>query len=465
MAQKISNLAIGSLIKFGKHQVASETAQPIIWRIADKNHSGYPANSVTLITDKIIDLRAYDATEKVGLGGDIDYKTSNINQWLNSDATAGNWYSPADSNDNPPGTEGTGYQNRPGFLFNFTSAEKLAILQTTVPYKKPSVAITNISAKVFLPSQIELTGSQTNSDGSKRLAGFEGVSAKCALTAQAYNNTLSSSKPTSASGTWSYMTRTLTDNVIYITSSGGIGYSSPNEMSMGVRPLVNISNNTKISDTADSDGCYTVLSQSAPVISGSNTDLGTKGNYYTTANGFPSTLGFTQTYSVTDADSDPVTVTEYIDNVKVRSYVATLGASNTFDVTGNTWLKLANGVHTLKVTATDGFDEVTRTYTFTKSVGLLAVQRTTPIASSTKPTHIIVTVAKNIPDGAEMKVYVCNNGFDTNIVWEEIEPGVIHTFSNSSKTSGQWGVNIRVTVDRKGKDGACYITEIGGNFK
>ena len=52
MAQFLSNLPVGALIKFGKHKVGSEEAQPIIWIVADKNHSGYPANSVTLITQK-----------------------------------------------------------------------------------------------------------------------------------------------------------------------------------------------------------------------------------------------------------------------------------------------------------------------------------------------------------------------------------------------------------------------------
>ena len=42
MAQLLSNLPIGSLIKFGAHSVGLEAAQPIIWRIADKNHTGYP---------------------------------------------------------------------------------------------------------------------------------------------------------------------------------------------------------------------------------------------------------------------------------------------------------------------------------------------------------------------------------------------------------------------------------------
>ena len=60
MAQILSNLPLGALIKFGKHQVGTETAEPIIWMVADKNHSGYPANSVTLNAQKIIDTYVFN---------------------------------------------------------------------------------------------------------------------------------------------------------------------------------------------------------------------------------------------------------------------------------------------------------------------------------------------------------------------------------------------------------------------
>jgi hypothetical protein len=86
------------------------------------------------------------------------------------------------------------------------------------------------------------------------------------------------------------------------------------------------------------------------------------------------------------------------------------------------------------------------------------------------PTRIIVTLVKNIPSGADVKVYACNNGYDATPTWEEINSsliasGLAHTFSNKSNTAGKWGVNIRVTVDRNGTEGACYISEIGGNFE
>ena len=39
MAQLLSNLPIGAKIKFGKHSVNGETAQPITWLVVSK-HTG-----------------------------------------------------------------------------------------------------------------------------------------------------------------------------------------------------------------------------------------------------------------------------------------------------------------------------------------------------------------------------------------------------------------------------------------
>ena len=464
MPQKLTNLPLGALIKFGKHQVKSETEQPIIWMVADKNHSGFPANSVTLITQKIIDLRALDGKES-DEDGNFDYALSNLNQWLNSDATAGTWYTAKHSNDTPPSTGNVSanpYDTRPGFLYYFTGDEKKALLTTSLTVQKGSDVSKSLSTKVFLPSVWEILGSGSYADGSTRLAYFASVDARSPLTSQAYNNVSNTiNRPSSVNGYWGYRTRsTNTVRSVTITEEGIAGASDVKTGSTGVRPLINLSSSLKISDTTDSDGCYTVLTQTTPTISGSNTNLGTK------------SVGFNHTYTVNDADtgtaSDSLTVTEYIDNVSIRSYVATKGATNTFAVTGTTWYKLSNGAHTLKITATDGFDTATRTITFTKSVTKLVVQRNTPIAASKMPTRIIVTLVKNVPSNSNVTVEVCNNGFDATPTWEEIETyesGLAHTFSNKTNTAGKWGVNIRVTVDRGAGEGACYITEIGGNFE
>jgi hypothetical protein len=216
----------------------------------------------------------------------------------------------------------------------------------------------------------------------------------------------------------------------------------------------------------DSKGAYSgyttsasvsVVNNKAPVISGSDTNLGTKAS------------GFTQTYSVTDDTGDVVTVVEAIDGVQIRAYTATLGSNTTAIVTGTTWLTLTNGTHKLTITATDqrGASSV-RTYTFTKLVTKCTVT-TSPMEASSMPTRISLSVTKNIPSQAIFKVEVCNNGNDASPAWEDatgsVKSDMVHLFSNKSKTATAWAVRIRVTVDRNNSEGSCYISAIGGNFE
>ena len=470
MAQLLSNLPIGAKIKFGSHQINTETAMPIVWIVADKNHAGYPANSVTLITEKIIDMRAYDGqeynsdNESYVLYGNIDYKLSNINQWLNSEGAASSWYTAQHSDDTAPINSymiyGTEYYARPGFLYNFTSIERQSLLPTTLNNQRDRKALESFVTKVFLPSAWETLGTFTVEDGSTKLKYFESYTTQAFPTQQLVTNTRADSdvKPTATNVYLSYWTRNTNGSTIAcVGNSGAVSSSSPFKGNVGVRPCVNLSYNTKMSSTVDSDGCYTILTNTAPTISGTNGNLGEK------------KIAFNQTYTVNDGDSDSITVTEYLDNVAIRSYVATLGATNTFSVTGTTWLKLTNGTHTLKIVASDGFSEDIRTYTFTKNVTSFVVERAEPMPSTTQPKSIIVTVVKNIPTEAIFKVEACNNGFDATPTWEDITAdvirGEIYDFTNTSKTASNWGVNIRVTVDRNGAEGACYITEIGGNFE
>ena len=204
----------------------------------------------------------------------------------------------------------------------------------------------------------------------------------------------------------------------------------------------------------------TVINNNAPIISDADGDLGVQEK------------GFSKTYTVNDTNNNPVTVTEAIDGVQVRSYEVTLGATNTFSVEDNTWVALANGNHTITITATDGMDSSVRTYRFVKSVSSFTIQNSAPMVASTRPTRIKVTVSKTIPAEATMKIEVCNNGFasDENKVWEDatkdLAAGFNYQFTNTDlKGSTQWGVLIRVTVNRNTGNGACYITSIGGNFE
>ena len=57
MSKTLGSLPIGALVKDVNTKFLDT---PIVWKKADSNHADYPANSTTLITEKIIALRAVD---------------------------------------------------------------------------------------------------------------------------------------------------------------------------------------------------------------------------------------------------------------------------------------------------------------------------------------------------------------------------------------------------------------------
>jgi len=40
----------------------------------------------------------------------------------------------------------------------------------------------------------------------------------------------------------------------------------------------------------------------------------------------------------------------------------------------------------------------------------------------------------------------------------------VYHFTNTVKTAANWGVNVKVCIDRNGAEGECYISGMGGNF-
>lgn len=577
MAQLLSNLAVGAKVKFGRYQVASETAQEIIWKIAAKNHSGYPANAITLITEKIIDLRASDAKEMYNSDsnrqkyGNNRYSMSNLEQWLNKDTAAGAWYVAAHGADAPPNTsasvtDNTQYSAKAGFQNLFTAAEKAAILNTTIRVVKASFdggGSEDITRKIFLPSTTEvgLANESGIAEGSKWALFTDNASRLSYLTQQAFSNSPSTNKPSSIGIEWSWWLRTpyasSSSTVRLVLTNGALHFGNAYSGPYGVRPALNLSSSIPVSDTTDADGCYTVIWNTPPtpptvlnvptdiyggktaVISwnaGSDVDgnlagyelersinggaysqiykgaaltytdtitygwntvryrvrsydsSDARGSYLTGAlktvinnivpviSGSDGNLGvktadFVQTYTVTDPDEGAtVTVVEKIDGVVHRTYSVVLGATNTFDITGVTWLRLLNGSHTMTITATDNLGGVaTRTYTFTKNMTSFSIQPSIPFEASVMPTRIALSVSRSIPGGSTFEVLVCNNANDASPTWEDATSAVVgnlvHVFTNATKTAATWAVGIKVNVDRGTGSGACYVSGIGGNFE
>lgn len=197
----------------------------------------------------------------------------------------------------------------------------------------------------------------------------------------------------------------------------------------------------------------------APVITSdtaSGTDLGVKA------------AGFSVSYTAGDEDGDPVTVTEAIDGAQLRKFVAGAGVENSFDVTGETFMKLLNGAHSMTITATDGKVNAVHALTFTKEVTEATITLKDPRPADAKITICVLSVSGEIPQDAVFKVEVTNNAMDDTPVWEdcttEVKNGGNHIFENETAENG-FAFNFRVSVKRGASGKGGYINSVQGGFQ
>lgn len=283
MSQALSNLAVGSKVKFGSYSVNGEAAQPIVWTIVAKNHTGYPDNSVTLHTSKIIDIRCIDEKEPNNSNSDRQkngngrYSISNLDQWLNKDSAAGKWYVAAHDADQAPDLDSTverkrPYAERPGFLNAFTQVEKDAILSTTIQATGQNIdnsQYETIERKVFLPSYTEIGLSNTYAPIEGSTWGYytDNASRVAYLTQQSFD-AIPGYVSTITSPVYWWLRTVIYDDIQFgntqISATGSSAYTTPNNMG-GIRPALNLSNTLKVSDTTDGDGCYTFMWPSHPM--------------------------------------------------------------------------------------------------------------------------------------------------------------------------------------------------------
>jgi hypothetical protein len=86
---------------------------------------------------------------------------------------------------------------------------------------------------------------------------------KAYLTAQAFNNTLSDSKPSAIGNAWDWRVRTPRSEYSYharlVSTDGTLGDNYVCYGFVGVRPALNLPSSLVVSDTTDADGCYTFV--------------------------------------------------------------------------------------------------------------------------------------------------------------------------------------------------------------
>lgn len=277
MAQSINNLAIGSKVKFGRYNVETDAKQDIIWQVAAKGHQGYPVNSITLLTEKIIDLRGFDAKEPSNSNSDRKqygnnrYRDSNLRQWLNKGGSP--WFQKTHTADEAP-TDGrmsqpTGYDAKDGFLSAFTEEELAIILDTNLTVALNTVTdgggSETVTDKVFLLSNTEVGLANENNivEGSLLPLFTNDASRASYLTQQAFSNTNSNSKPANVSAAWYWWLRTPfasnSRRVRFVNADGSLSYNSAYSGDFGVRPALNLKSGLLVSDTTDSSGAYTII--------------------------------------------------------------------------------------------------------------------------------------------------------------------------------------------------------------
>ena len=580
MSKAISSLAVGDKIEvpvLSAYQ--SRFGAKIIFKVADKNHSGYPSNSVTLITEKIIQIMASDAKEPNNSVsdrrnyGNNRHIYSNLLQWLNSNATAGNWYSAKHSADQAPTTKNTHVTYNPytswaGFLAMLDPKFVAELLDTTLTVVKSSTdggSYETFTAKMFLASTTEVGLANENgiAEGAL-LALFSNNASRIAYpTAECVSNSEYSNSNFTTSTGWYWWLRTPYS--VYgchfhnVNSDGSMDYTTRYACSGygGVRPRCNLKSSILVSDSPNASGNYEIIYNAAPsappsitapqsAYSGQNINIScaeatdpdgdaltyvfersansgawtqvqssaartfaemvstawntlqyrvkavdTAGNSsaYTTSGSIPvihnqppvisgqnADLGvkredFTYEYSVTDPDNDVVNAVEKIDGstINTRNNV-TLGETLALSVGGNTFTGLTNAQHTIEIVATDSAgNSATRTLTFTKAINRFVITLAEPLEAESQPTRCNINVNRDIPAGGTFKVEACNNPYDVQPVWEDctnaVISGLAHVFENTVNTATQFGLNIRVTVERGDALTACWVSGIGGNFE
>ena len=368
MSKSISTLAAGSLVRDVNTKYSGS---PIIWKIAEHNHTGYPSGSTTLITEKCITTHCFDGIEASNSDsnrrqyGNNRYKFSNIRQWLNK--AGANWYEAQHEADAPP-TNANNYSQKPfgydtenGFLSNLSTDFLNNLLDTELSVVMASVdggGSETVTDKIFLASVNEVgLGSggafPIFTDNNSR-KGYMTAECLAWYNAGGYTATINDARYwwlRDAYASHAYSAR-------YVHTDGALNYNLAYFGHYGVRPLCNIQSSILVTDEPDENGVYDIIFavDTAPHISGADEN---KGNIYG---------GFNYQYSVTDnSQSDTVTAVEKIDGNVIRTYTVTLGSVNSFALSTAAWRALTYGSHTATITVTDTEEQSeTRTITFTK---------------------------------------------------------------------------------------------------
>ena len=244
-------------------------------------------------------------------------------------------------------------------------------------------------------------------------------------------------------------------NVWSVAGESGICSYRAGSSSYGVRPALILPQAMPVEDGA-------VQPNSAPVLTSpsgvSGADLGTRNS------------PFSFEYMATDPEGASLSLTEKLDQAVTRTLTAASGSTQRFEAVYDAlaFLKLANGAHTLQVTASDGMASAAFQATFTKAVRAASLTLTQPIAASKPITAATLQVEGSIPDDAAFSVQVTNNALDDQPVWQDateaVRQGGNVLFTHSTAAKGP-AFNFRIEAARGTSGDGGYISKVSGAFQ
>ena len=385
MPKLLSTLPVGAVVKDigtvynGKH---------ILFKVMEHNHDGDPEGSTALITKKIITLKCFDARESTNSNSGYQkygygyWKYANLRQWLNSTEATGRWYTAQHNADAPPTNSNikencNEYYQESGFLTNFSEKFCNKLLIATKRVAKNTVTdgggYEDVTDKIFLLSNTELGLANENSipEGSI-YALFRTTDERISYpTAEAVSQSEYKNRDLKENSVWYWWLRTGCYNEGYkgriVTMGGFLSKEEAHSGVCGVRPACIVPSSIIVSDTADTDGAYTMIWNNSPTITTDSTEnLGDKN------------ASFIINYTITDPDNDKVTAVIKLDTELVETLDnIVLGQAYEINISVKKLNELTTGVHTITITAQDSHGNAnTKTITFNKTAASVMISGT-----------------------------------------------------------------------------------------
>lgn len=269
---KLKDVPIGGLVR---SEGVNYYDAPITFEVIGQNH--YGNNTTSLLTERIISLKAFSAKEPTNpnsrrsLYGNNDWETSNIRQWLNSDKVS--WYSSTHQYSEPPTTSNIDdginpYNKEKGFLANFPVDFVRAIVPIETQYSKADLdggGLGSTEDKVRLLSRAEV--GYGGSDGEAFPKFTSGSRRVAKPTAEAVAKDKYDENPLfNVNLGWDYTLRTVrtsssSHEVSTVNSSGNNSSTRSYDGREGIRPALDLPQDSPVELI---EGIYYVKVKSTP---------------------------------------------------------------------------------------------------------------------------------------------------------------------------------------------------------